>query len=325
MFYLFKSLGIFADNFIANWSMHLGAIVFVTMLSLGLADKINSMRKELKLLNFGLENKVRERTEELNGAMEEMKSLNSELVQARDSIWGEMQLAKKIQTVLLPDMPAIKSYEVTGYMKPANEVGGDYYDIIHTDGKDWIIVGDVSGHGVPAGLIMMMVQTSIHSVLRLNPEFSPSRVLEAVNAVIYENIKKLNEDKYMTITVIACHEGGKFFFSGQHQDIMIYRKATCEVELIETRGMWLGIFDEIGNLLVDEDMSVNPGDVMLLYTDGITEARGDNGSMFSEEKLEMIFKGLGDKSTEEIRDGILSSLSGYECRDDVTIVLIKRK
>jgi serine phosphatase RsbU (regulator of sigma subunit) len=324
MFYLLKSLGLMADNFIANWSMHFGAIVFVTMLSLGLADKINTMRKELKVLNLNLEDKVRERTEELQNAMEEMEALNHELIEARDAIWGEMQLAKKIQTVLLPDKPAIKDYEITGFMRPATEVGGDYYDIINVSGKDWIVIGDVSGHGVPAGLIMMMVQTSIHSVLRLFPQYSPSEVLVAVNAVIYDNIKKLDEDKYMTITVIACNEGGKFHFSGHHQDIMIYRSATGLVELRETDGMWLGIFNEIGSLLSDSDLTIGPGDVMLLYTDGITEARSGDDSLFSQEKLEMVFKELGRRNTKEIKDGIMKELEGYDCRDDVTIVVVKK-
>ncbi|MCP4135249.1 MAG: AAA family ATPase, partial [bacterium] len=81
----------------------------------------------------------------------------------------EMEIAANIQTGLLPQNPFIKDYEISAYMNPADDVGGDYYDIINAEGRDWIVIGDVSGHGVPAGLIMMMVQTSIHTVLTQHP------------------------------------------------------------------------------------------------------------------------------------------------------------
>lgn len=83
-------------------------------------------------------------------------------------------------------------------MKPADDVGGDYYDVINIGGYDWIVIGDVSGHGVTAGLVMMMVQTSIHSVLQGNPGIKPSELIEQVNSVIIGNIRKFNENKYLT-------------------------------------------------------------------------------------------------------------------------------
>ena len=73
-------------------------------------------------------------------------------------------------------------------MFPADEVGGDYYDVINYGGHDWIIIGDVSGHGVPAGLIMMMVQTSIHIVLKNNPEINPADLVKTINSIITKNI-----------------------------------------------------------------------------------------------------------------------------------------
>jgi len=88
----------------------------------------------------------------------------------------EMEIASNIQSALLPRNPSIKGYEISTYMMPADEVGGDYYDIINVANRDWIIIGDVSGHGVPAGLIMMMVQTCIHNTLNIFPEISPSEL-----------------------------------------------------------------------------------------------------------------------------------------------------
>ncbi|MCP3681444.1 MAG: SpoIIE family protein phosphatase, partial [bacterium] len=91
--------------------------------------------------------------------------------------------------------------------------------------------------------------------------------MEMVNRVIYENIRKMGEDKYMTITVFACHDNGEFHFAGLHQDIMIYRAASKDIELIETNGMWIGIMEDIKNMLPVEHLTLNERDVMLLYTD----------------------------------------------------------
>ena len=185
----------------------------------------------LALMKDNLEHLVEERTEEL--------------VKAMRALWGEMELAKKIQTVLLPRSPSISGLEIAAFMQPADEVGGDYYDVINAEGIDWLVIGDVSGHGVPAGLIMMMVQTAIHTVLAGKPDLKPDIMLSRVNRVITENIKKLNEDRYMTITVIASLAGGKFHFSGQHQHIMIYRCGSGTLDLVETDGIWLGIAESL--------------------------------------------------------------------------------
>lgn len=128
---------------------------------------------ELSALTSNLEQRVQKRTLELKGAYEEMKVTNEELTNARNHLWGEMQLARKIQTVLLPKKPVIPGYEIAAYMETADEVGGDYYDVINADGKNWLVIGDVSGHGVPAGLIMMMAQTAIHTVLKERPHARP--------------------------------------------------------------------------------------------------------------------------------------------------------
>ncbi|MBN2158202.1 MAG: SpoIIE family protein phosphatase [Spirochaetes bacterium] len=332
--YVLMTFGVFPSNFFTDWSIQIGSALQVILLAIALADRMNIMRTELKTLNENLEDKVTERTEELYSANEELKAMNVQLIDTRDQLWGEMQLAKKIQKVLLPQTPSLHGYEISAYMEPANEVGGDYYDILHVAGLDWIVIGDVSGHGVPAGLIMMMVQTSIHTAVNHNPSFPPSELLTLINRIIIENIKKLNEDKYMTLTVFAVIEKGKFQFSGLHQDIMIRRAETGMVDLLETSGMWLGIMDEIGDTLTNEILQINIGDTILLYTDGITEAwkkeslqdkRDPSTEMFGEEKLLEIFQKIGDKPVDEIKERILSEIkNGYTCNDDITMLIMRR-
>ncbi len=243
---------------------------------------------------------------------------------AHDALWGEMELAKKIQTVLLPVSPVIEGFSIAAYMSPADEVGGDYYDVIHIGGKDWIVIGDVSGHGIPAGLIMMMVQTAIKSVLSERPTIPPQELLRVINGVIYENISKLGGIKYMTITIMAVRENDRFYFSGLHQDIMVYRASKREVELIETRGMWIGLVDNINGMMEEDSMLLEPGDVMFLYTDGITEAADKAGNLFSSEKLADLFKENGEHMPDYIKDSVLAALTDYKASDDVTMLILKR-
>ncbi|MDJ0763638.1 MAG: SpoIIE family protein phosphatase [Myxococcota bacterium] len=273
-----------------------------------------------------LEAEVKERTAEVVVQKEEIK-------QANDALWGEMQLAKKIQTVLLPTEPHIPGYEISAYTMPADEVGGDYYDIINAGNRDWIIIGDVSGHGVSAGLVMMMTQTAINTALAQPIDFSPSELLIIVNRAIRKNITLMREDKYMTLTAFAAHDNGTLHFAGLHQNVIIYRSQSQAVEIVETNGIWLGIADDMQGMLTDEKLQLNVNDVVLLFTDGITEAQKKNGpedteiamvDTFGNERLKDVFQSAGDRPTEEIKETILRALQDYESDDDITLVIIKR-
>jgi len=299
-----------------------------------MVSTIKSANKKIKKYTGNLEKMVQDRTSELKKAMNELEISNLDLTRTKDALWGEMELAKKIQTVLLPVKPEIKGYEISVYMEPAAKVGGDYYDIIHVADIDWIIIGDVSGHGVPAGLIMMMVQTAINVTLVKNPDMPPSELLKTVNTTITRNIQHLGEDKYMTITVLATFKDGQFIFSGLHQDILVYRSDLNKVELVETDGVWIGIMDEIDEIINNRILTLKIGDSLLLHTDGITEAwkkgtvenkRSAAQDMFGKNRLVTLFEELGSLPTEDIKKGILKELNSFMCHDDITLIIIRRK
>lgn len=282
-----------------------------------LVTDVEKMRLSIKDLTENLEAKVEERTKQLQEA-------NQKIKEAMSALWGEMELAKKIQTVLLPVRPELSGYDISASLEPADEVGGDYYDVISVDGYDWIIIGDVSGHGVPAGLVMMMAQTAIHTVLRENPEMPVSQLLSVVNLTISANIKRLGETKYMTMTVLAGVKNGVFSFAGLHQDILIYRAATGKIDAIETTGMWLGLETDISQMVPVDNLKLELGDCMVLYTDGVTEAMDENGDMFGHERLLKVIEENGDRLASEIHRCVLNDLEPYEKPDDVTVVVVKR-
>lgn len=256
---------------------------------------------------------------------------NEQLTLARDELWGEMQLAQKIQTVLLPKRPRIPGYQITAHMKPADEIGGDYYDVINIGQYHWLIIGDVSGHGVSAGLVQMMAQTSIQTVLASSPEHAPSKLLEEVNRVVAKNINKLSKNKYMTITAFAVQDEGRILFAGLHQDILIYRSASQIVETIPTEGMWIGVSPNLKGMVYDDSFRLDPGDTMLLFTDGITEAQlpdvitawGEQ-EMFGQERLEALLEEHGNKPCSKIKEILLEEIQGCRVDDDMTFMIVKR-
>ncbi len=258
-------------------------------------------------------------------AEEDLKKTLLELREARDSLWGEMQLAKKIQTALLPDRPNIMGFDIAANMTPADSVGGDYYDVINVDDYYWLVIGDVSGHGVSAGLIMMMAQTAIHTVLHQNGDISPKDLLTVINKTLTYNIQKLGDSNYMTITVIACVEQSNFHFSGMHLPLLVYRSKTNSVEMIDTQGMWLGMIPDVSEINKVDSFKLNHNDTLLLYTDGIIEAKDPNDQLFSLERLIKCFKESASNPVEKIKDLILAELKNFSTDDDVSILVMKRK
>lgn len=249
-----------------------------------------------------------------------------ELKKARDALWSEMELAKRIQTALLPNKEKIKGFEISAKMLPAKEVGGDYYDIMETpSGDKWVTIGDVSGHGVDSGLIMMMAQTSILSMINNCTDCSPSAVLNSVNKVIRENISRLGSDHYMTLMAIRINES-EVTLAGKHQEVIIYRSALNKTEVIPTQGTWLGISDDINGHLEDRTIKVNDGDVVLLFTDGITEATNKNGEMYGQFRLEQALNHYADLPVGKLLDKVMGDVKSFqeEQLDDMTLVVIKK-
>lgn len=280
-----------------------------------LYSSLKDATEQLQKVNESLEQQVAQRTEQLSRALSDL--------------WSEMDLARKIQTVLLPTHPQMPGYELSAVMRPAANVGGDYYDLVHADGSHWLLIGDVSGHGVSAGLCMMMVQTAIRAVVETlqsaKSQLRPAQILALANAALHSNLSQIGREQYMTITAL-CFDGGTVRYAGLHQDILIYRAATRKVEQIETQGVWLGLKADISGLLPEDELKVEPGDILLLFTDGITEARLDKRRFLYTAGLLRLFEEAVrlDPTPATIVERILDHLKPYTIKDDMTLIAVKR-
>lgn len=256
--------------------------------------------------------------------------LNEKMID-RERLRSQMEVAMHIQTSLLPPDPIIHGYDIAASMLPADRVGGDYYDFIEdTRGQEWIMIGDVTGHGVNSGLIMMMAQTSLQTIIRSMPEMSPRNAIRHLNRILYANVRqRLNKTESMTLLIMQHSQNGTFHFSGKHEYILIYRYATGQCEKIETKGLWVGFvedMDEDERFVEESSFQLLPNDVCLLYTDGVTEAMNQQKELYELERLERILSAHVNKTASEIRTAIINDIFQWMDKqfDDITFIVMKK-
>lgn len=255
-------------------------------------------------------------------------------LRSKERLEKELEIATVIQTLLLPAQPTLDGFDVAARMVPAEEVGGDFYDVHQASAGSWVAIGDVSGHGVTPGLIMMMVQSMLSALSRQPPEigqkYTPGEVLRVVNSALHDNLRtRMHDDNYMTMVLLKHVAGGRFKYAGAHESLLIYRRATHQVETLSTDGTWLGLQDDIGPFMEDHEIDLLPGDALVLYTDGVTEAKNPQGVQYNIDRLrDMLIRqgSMAMPTAAKIRDGIVDDVMSWSRtrQDDVTVLVLRR-
>ncbi len=243
----------------------------------------------------------------------------------------EMELARRIQTSLLPTLTddMHPDFEIAAAMIPADQVGGDFYDFtFDRAGHLWFAIGDVSGHGVTPGLIMMMAQT-VHTTVTTNLDCDARNVVVRINEILYMNVhERLRETHFMTFTALKYLGDGRFQHAGAHLSMIIFRRKTGVCELIRTRGIYLNFKKDISKATKNAEFSLDPGDVLVLYTDGLTEAENSDEKMLDLDGFVDIVKRHAHQEPEPMKDMIMADVIRWcddKRADDMTIVIVKRK
>ena len=240
----------------------------------------------------------------------------------------EMALAQHIQTSLLPKNLKHPELEIEALMIPAEEVGGDYYDVLFDqEGHLWLGIGDVSGHGMTPGLIMMMAQT-VHTTITTQLNVNPKQVVTMLNQVLYHNVtERLGADHFMTFTTLKYLGQGHFQHSGAHLDMIVYRQATQACEIVDTPGAWLLFMSDIADATDELEFTLEIGDVLVLFSDGLIEAENAEKKLFGMERLVESVAAHIELPTANLRDAILSDVmawSGNRYDDDMTLMIVRR-
>jgi PAS domain S-box-containing protein len=242
---------------------------------------------------------------------------------------SELEITQRLQQMMLPhdeDMRKLAGLDISGSMEPATEIGGDYYDVVYKDGGVVIGIGDVTGHGLESGVIAIMVQTAVRTLLASGP-FESRKFFQALNRVIYDNVRRMHCDRNLTLSLLH-YQDKVVTISGQHEEVLVVRgNAILERHDTLNLGFPLGLEEDISSFIGEAKVPLHSGDVMVAYTDGITEAMNAAGVAFGVERLSEVVRTSHRQPAGAIREAVLSSLrkyiDGQDLLDDVTLLVIK--
>ena len=322
-------------------------------------DEIGAMARTLKVFKYNtlrmhqleIEKrealaKEKEETEralmELDHAHTEIQILNERLSSENLRLGAELEVSRRIQTMLLPKEEELKSIEgldVATFMEPAEEVGGDYYDILRKEDSVRISIGDVTGHGLESGVVMLMTQSAVRT-LTTSSETNLATTLDVLNRTIFDNIQRMGSSKNLTFSLIEYKQSrnpktnerlplGTMRIIGQHESVIIVR-ADGAVEEIDTLylGMPIGLVDDIAAYMADKTFEISEGDAVVLYTDGITEAANNDNLLYGLDRLKFVCRENRRKDARAIVDAVIEDVrmfvGDHTIYDDLTLIIIKQ-
>jgi serine phosphatase RsbU (regulator of sigma subunit) len=283
-------------------------------------SELRRQEEEVRQLNKDLERRVAERTEQLKSAMAKQQ----EEAQERERIEQELRVARLIQQTLLPkSVPGLAGYDVAAYYRPAREVGGDFYDFLELeDGRLGLVVGDATGHGVPAALMMANTQSVLRAVAQRGGS-EPGRILAEVNEVLLAYIPP---SMFVTcFYAILDPRSGTLRYANAGHDLP-YLWHGCDCEELRARGMPLGLMPQMS--YEEKEMVLDTGEGVLFYSDGLVEAHNPEGEMFGFPRLRAL---IAQHAEEEraLKEFLMKELhsftgEGWEQEDDITLVTLQR-
>lgn len=242
----------------------------------------------------------------------------------------ELKQASEIQRVLLPrESPQLSDFNFAACYHPARLVSGDYYDYVKVDDDHFgVAIGDVCGKGIAASLIVAMCRSLLRSAAGEN--LSPAAVLDIVNQSIFPDIK---QDMFVSLLYLILERGSNAITMARagHEPPLLFHRKTGEIEALEPPGLAAGVdggnvFRKVVN---DFHFTMETGDILILYTDGLTEAMDKDGDEFGIEALTQIISDSKDKTPQQIVDTVEKAVTkfseGTAQSDDITLIAVEKR
>jgi sigma-B regulation protein RsbU (phosphoserine phosphatase) len=272
----------------------------------------------------GLDQKILNKlADEAAGVFERLELINA--FEERKAIEKELGLAYETQQALLPStLPEIKGVDLTAFSRPTHHVGGDFYDFFVRDERNFSgVLADVSGKGISAALLSSLVLGALEMESR-----SAAPLNEIVNQINLYLCEKSQSNRFVTLFLFRLGLDGKGeYISAGHNPAYIYRSKTGEIEELHSKNMVLGAFSFASYQTVP--MHMNPGDLLVVYSDGITEAENPHDEMFGEERLVGLIREHASSGCHSLEKTLLESIEefteGMAQTDDMTCMLIQKK
>jgi sigma-B regulation protein RsbU (phosphoserine phosphatase) len=249
----------------------------------------------------------------------------------RDKMRQSLDLAMEVQQNLLPKSNLkIDGFDIAGRSIYCDETGGDYYDFIMSDGTKGrnigVAIGDVSGHGIPAALLMATVRSSLRQRLFLPGGIDG--IITDVNRQLARDVE--DSGQFMTmfyLTIDSADQRLKWVRAG-HEPGIIYDPGTDTFEELKGPGIALGVIDG-WQYEMNERIGLAPGQIIVLSTDGVWEAHNSNGEIFGKDSLNEIIRQHAAKEAEEIIEAVITAVNQFQgdsgAEDDITLVVIKKE
>jgi serine phosphatase RsbU (regulator of sigma subunit) len=286
-------------------------------------ELINVLSERLTNAHDSTIKDLQEKNLELTRAYEELKAAQAQIIE-KERLERELQVAFEIQTSILPQtLPELEGYDFGALMVPARAVGGDFYDIVPlSPNKVGIIIGDVADKGVPSAIFMAQTHALLYAMAKR--ESTPAQVLREVN----ELLLKIGESSLFVTVLYGVLDRTTNLFSyaraGHELPIIISANGDAEIAPYE-QGQLMGILDDL--MLDEQTVSVPAGGMIMLYTDGVIDARHSNGESFGMQRLLEHIKQTSKSSAQEQCDQLWQTLFDFQSKDaqedDVTIVAVK--
>jgi serine phosphatase RsbU (regulator of sigma subunit)/HAMP domain-containing protein len=273
---------------------------------------------------------LKNREAELDAANAKVSALNESLRSDNQRMEGELGVTRRLQMMLLPtpdELRQVDGLEIACHMQATDEIGGDYSDVQQHDGRVKIGIGDVTGHGLESGVVMLMTQAIVRALLT-SGETDHVRFLSVLNAALYGNVQRMGSDKNLSLCLLD-YAAGEVRLSGQHEQMIVLRRDGA-VEMVDTidLGFPVGLEQDISAFVDQTCVRLQPGDGVVPYTDGITEAENMANEQYGVQRLTAVLKAHWAASAEMIKRAVVADLKKYIgsqiVYDDITLVVAKQ-
>lgn len=253
---------------------------------------------------------------------------NTEELVEKEKITKELDIARQIQENMLPkSAPDLKNLDISGSLKPATAIGGDIYDYLSLGEKGtYIFIADVTGHGVPAGMIANITHSTLYSFSKVYEKTDD--IMKAMNSIIHAKTKR---NMFATALLSRWNEKTRVmsYCNAGHEQIVYYQAKTRKLQLVGKGGLALGFVENVDKVLKEQVLQLEKDDVVVFYTDGIPEAWKNPKENLGMDGFLQIAQNVisANRDARSIREGILKSVQNfqknYPQQDDITIVVMK--
>ena len=266
---------------------------------------------------------LQRKNEELARTYHELQEAQTQLIE-KERLERELELAREIQQSILPrSFPRLAGVEFAARSQPARQVGGDFYDVISlSKGRLGLLIADVSDKGMPAALYMALARSLIHVEAKRVP--SPRQVLRNTNTLL---LQMSRSDMFVTVfyAVFDPAEGSLTFARAGHDRPLILGRGHAECHSLGAQGMALGLFDHVE--LEEAEVGLRPGDVLVLYTDGITDASSPGGEFFGVDRLQETVCSASARTAQGLCDLIFERVARFQedavQHDDMAVLVVR--